>query len=75
MKKTLAVLFATGAAAAGLALTASPASADHCRDNGGPGNSDFGAHAAAQGPGAHTEGDHKGWSSCIPGNPNQGFVR
>lgn len=68
MKKTLAVLFATGAAAAGLALTASPASAAHCTDNGGPGNSDFASHVQAA---SHSEGKtHKGWSSCIPGNPN-----
>lgn len=75
MKKILTVLMATGAAAATLALSAGPAGAAHCAEKGGPGNSDFGAHAAASGPGAHNEGDHKGWSSCIPGNPNAGFVR
>lgn len=41
------------------------ASAAHCADNGGPGNSDFAAHVkASNGPGGHNEGDHKGWSSC-----------
>ncbi len=74
MKRTLAVLMATGAAAAGFALTAGPASAAHCADT-GPGHSDFGTHAGTNGPGAHNEGDHKGWSSCIPGNPNFRFVR
>lgn len=75
MKKTLTVGLATGLAAAAMAFTAGPAGAAHCAEKGGPGNSDFGAHAAANGPGAHDEGDHKGWSSCIPGNPNFGFVR
>ena len=28
------------------------------------GHSDFAAHAKANGPGAHDEGEHKGWSSC-----------
>lgn len=75
MKRALTVLITTGAAAAGLAVMASPASAAHCTDN-GPGNSTFGStHAKNNGPGAHNEGDHKGWSSCIPGNPNFGFVR
>ena len=41
------------------------ASAAHCNDNGGPGNSDFATHArTASGPGGHNEGDHRGWSSC-----------
>lgn len=75
MKKTLTVLMAAGAAAATVLLTGGSAGAAHCAEKGGPGNSDFGAHAAANGPGAHDEGDHKGWSSCIPGNPNSGFVR
>ena len=46
-------------------VTAGAASAAHCTDNGGPGNSDFAAHVkSTNGPGAHNEGDHKGWSSC-----------
>ena len=66
MKKTLATLFVTAAGTAA-ALTASPASAAHCTDNGGPGNSDFAAHVRANnGPGGHNEGDHQGWSSCVP---------
>ena len=53
------------AMAAGLALASAPASAAHCTDNGGPGNSDFAAHVrASNGPGGHNEGDHQGWSSC-----------
>lgn len=48
-------------------VSASPASAAHCADNGGPGNSDFASHVRANnGPGAHNEGDHQGWSSCEP---------
>ena len=74
--KTIATLFATGLTAVVLTLGASPASAAHCTDNGGPGQSDFANHVkGANGPGGHDEGDHKGWSSCIPGNPNSGFVR
>lgn len=74
MKRVLAALTVTGAAVAGMALTISPASAAHCTDN-GPGHSDFGQHAKNNGRGAHNEGDHRGWSSCIPGNPNAGFTR
>lgn len=67
MKRTLAVLMATGAAAATLALTAGTASAAHCTDAGGPGNSDFTTHVqASNGSGGHNEGDHQGWSSCVP---------
>ncbi len=67
MKKTLATLFVTGFAATMLTLTGSPASAAHCTDRGGPGNSDFAAHVkASNGPGGHNEGDHQGWSSCEP---------
>ena len=65
--KTIATLFATGLTAAMLTLTGSPASAAHCTDNGGPGNSDFAAHVkASNGPGGHAEGEHQGWSSCEP---------
>jgi hypothetical protein len=60
------------AASAGLILTSlvaggGNASAAHCTDAGGPGNSDFAAHVqASNGPDAHNEGDHQGWSSCVP---------
>lgn len=68
MKRTIAILFATGATAATVALTGGSASAAHCTDNGGPGNSDFADHVQAA---SHKEGVvHKGWASCIPGNPN-----
>ncbi|MDP1794825.1 MAG: hypothetical protein Q8K63_11900 [Acidimicrobiales bacterium] len=60
---TGAVLLAVGAAV----WSAPQASAAHCTDNGGPGNSDFAAHVrASNGPGGHNEGDHQGWSSCEP---------
>lgn len=54
------------AMAAGAGLVAAPsASAAHCTDNGGPGNSDFADHVrASNGAGGHNEGDHQGWSSC-----------
>ncbi len=51
--------------AAMLAVNVMPASAAHCTDNGGPGNSDFAAHVRANaGNNGHNEGDHQGWSSC-----------
>lgn len=56
-----------GVLAGGLAIGSAPASAAHCTDNGGPGNSDFAAHVrASNGPGGHNEGEHQGWSSCEP---------
>lgn len=66
MRKNLARSFAVIAIAGGISLgSAGGASAGHCADNGGPGNSDFAAHVkASNGPGGHDEGDHKGWSSC-----------
>jgi hypothetical protein len=68
MKRTIALVFAAGAAAATVALTGGSASAAHCTDNGGPGHSDFATHVQTA---THQEGvAHKGWSSCIPGNPN-----
>lgn len=68
MKRTIALLFATSATAAVVSLSGGAASAAHCTDNGGPGNSDFADHVQAA---SHKEGvTHKGWSSCIPGNPN-----
>lgn len=63
MNKALGTLFATALTAAMLTLTAGPASAAHCTDT-GPGHSDFGKHAKANGSGEHNEGDHQGWSSC-----------
>ena len=67
MKKTAPTLFATALAAAILSFTAAPASAAHCTDNGGPGNSDFAGHVkSSKGSGEHNEGDHQGWSSCEP---------
>ena len=48
-----------GATTVGLAGTASAA---HCADAGGPGNSDFAAHVRGA---SHQEGvTHKGWSTC-----------
>jgi hypothetical protein len=55
-----------------LVVAPSPASAAHCTDSGGPGNSDFATHVqATNGPDAHDEGDHYGWSSCED-TPNAG---
>ena len=68
MKRTIALSLATGGAVAAVALTGGAASAAHCTDKGGPGHSDFAAHVQAA---THQEGvAHKGWSSCVPGNPN-----
>lgn len=62
LSRSLAVVAIVGGIATGFT---SPASAAHCTDNGGPGNSDFAAHVqAARDPGGHNEGDHKGWSTC-----------
>ena len=68
MRRTFAAAAAAaGAAAFALIVTASPASAAHCDDRGMPGNSDFAAHVqASNGAGGHDEGDHQGWSSCVP---------
>lgn len=68
MRKILALTFATGGTlAAAVAFAAAPATAAHCTDSGGPGNSDFAAHVRANnGPGGHNEGEHQGWSSCVP---------
>ena len=66
MRRHLARTFAVVAIIGGITLGATgTASAAHCTDNGGPGNSDFAAHVQANnGAGGHDEGDHKGWSSC-----------
>ena len=64
IKKKLALTFAIVAAGAVSVLGTGTASAAHCTDNGGPGHSDFAAHARANGAGEHNEGDHRGWSSC-----------
>ena len=59
------MLIVTGISGAVLATTGGTASAAHCADNGGPGNSDFASHVKAnKGPGGHNEGEHQGWSSC-----------
>lgn len=72
MKKRLSTAAVTFAVTGGLLLgSAGAASAAHCTDRGGPGNSDFATHVkAGNGPGAHNEGDHKGWSSCNPNSAN-----
>ncbi len=65
MRRNLVRSFAFVAISGGVLMgTSGVASAAHCTDNGGPGNSDFASHARANGPGAHNEGDHRGWSSC-----------
>ena len=66
MIKKLGYSIATAAMIGGISVgSAGAASAAHCDDRGGPGNSDFAAHVkASNGPGGHKEGDHKGWSSC-----------
>lgn len=59
-----------GAALGLLALSgsATPASAGHCTDNGGPGHSDFAAHVQNA---SHKEGvQHQGWSTCQPTSAN-----
>lgn len=66
MRRNLVRSFAVIAIVGGISMgSASAASAGHCADNGGPGNSDFAGHVrASNGPSAHNEGDHKGWSTC-----------
>ncbi len=66
MRRNLARAIAAAALIGGVSFgSAGAASAGHCADQGGPGNSDFAAHVkASNGPGGHDEGDHKGWSSC-----------
>lgn len=63
MRKTFGFSVATIAMIGGaLVGTAGTASAAHCDEKGGPGNSDFGAHAKAN---PHNEGQsHRGWSTC-----------
>lgn len=71
MTRLSSVLAATAFAAAGVFAAAAPATAAHCADSGGPGNSDFAAHVkASNGPGGHDEGDHKGWASCEDNSSN-----
>ena len=71
MRRTIAMVIGAGAIAAATLAAGGTANAAHCTDRGGPGNSDFATHVrGASGPGGHNEGDHRGWSSCIPGNPN-----
>ena len=67
VKRLTRTAIACIALAGGSAVAASPASAAHCSDNGGPGNSDFAEHVrTSNGPGGHNEGEHQGWSSCEP---------
>lgn len=72
--KTVRFALASVALAAGLTIAAAgSASALHCTDAGGAGNSDFADHVrATNGNGAHNEGDHRGWSSCEPNSSNFG---
>ena len=74
MKRALAVAFATCVTASTIVLgSAGGASAAHCTDAGGPGSSDFGAHARVLGGpgGAHeSEGFHRGWSTCEENSVN-----
>jgi V8-like Glu-specific endopeptidase len=66
MKRALRVLAVSAATGAAVVVgPATAASAAHCTDSGMPGSSDFAAHVrAANGPGGHAEGDHRGWASC-----------
>ncbi len=66
MRKRVGYSIAAAAMIGGISIgSAGTASAAHCDDDGGPGNSDFAAHARmASGPGGHNEGDHRGWSTC-----------
>ena len=72
MRKRISYICATTAITGAVALgSAGVAGAAHCTDAGGPGNSDFATHVkGANGPGAHNEGDHRGWSSCNPNSRN-----
>lgn len=72
MFKRIAYVGLTAAMAGGIALaTGGAASAAHCADEGAPGNSDYASHVqATNGPGAHDEGDHKGYSSCNESSKN-----
>jgi len=64
MRRHLARSIAVAAIVGGISMgSAGVASAAHCTDSGGPGNSDFAAHVKAS-PSGHKEGEHKGWSSC-----------
>lgn len=72
MLKRIAYVGLTAAMAGGIALgTGGAASAAHCAEEGGPGNSDYASHVqATNGPGAHNEGDHQGYSSCNENSKN-----
>jgi hypothetical protein len=74
MKQRLSTVIAATTLVVGSTIAfAGPASAAHCTDNGGPGHSDFATHVqATNGPGAHNEGDHKGWASCEENSNNFG---
>lgn len=71
MKRRLTTILASTAFVLGGAVAiAGPASAAHCTDNGGPGNSDFAAHVKANAGPGHSEGEHKGWASCEENSAN-----
>ena len=67
MRKRVGYSIAATAMIGGFSVgSAGVASAAHCVDSGGPGNSDFAAHVRAlNGPGGHNEAIiHQGWSTC-----------
>jgi len=69
--RTVRLVVAAGVAMLSLGPAGGSASAAHCTDNGGPGDSDFAAHVrGAQNPGGHNEGDHRGWSACEENSAN-----
>lgn len=71
MKHRVSTIIATTAfVLGGTVALAGPASAAHCTDSGGPGNSDFAAHVKANAGPGHNEGEHKGWSSCEVNSAN-----
>ncbi|MGH2951422.1 MAG: hypothetical protein ACRDKX_05185 [Solirubrobacterales bacterium] len=72
MKKRLGYAMAAVTVTSVTALgSTGAATAAHCIDSGGPGNSDFAAHVkASNGAGGHNEGDHRGWSTCEENSSN-----
>lgn len=68
MKKRISLLLASATAGLLVIGVATPASAGHCTDLGGPGHSDFAAHVQSA---THKEGvQHQGWSTCQPTSAN-----
>ena len=65
MRKRIGYSIAAAAIIGGFSIgSAGAASAAHCNDNGGPGNSDFASHVRTNTIPGHNEGDHRGWSTC-----------